>query len=412
MRILHTADWHLGKRLDFFSRIQEQQDVLNEICEIADQEDVDVVVVAGDLFDTFSPPVEAIELLYSTLKRLTNHGKRPVIAIAGNHDSADRIDAPDPLARACGILFVGYPNAQLSASAATTGFSITKTDKGFIELLLPRYNYPIRILTTPYANELRLKHYLGDDDDREAKLHEILSAHWQHLAETYCDTYGANLLVTHLYMMKRGGEMLEEPEGEKPLKIGNADLIYTDAIPSSIQYTALGHLHRHHQLGTASSPIVYAGSPLAYSFAETGQEKNVIIVDLAPNQSVVYTTHRLHGGRSLARKRFDDIDLAVQWLQNNPNTLVELTMVSDTFMTSAALKRLQEAHDGIIHIIPIVQQQGSATETAQPVADLEKDVKSLFVDYFHSRYGQQPNEELLSLFEEINGEIDTQQTES
>ncbi|PVH25372.1 metallophosphoesterase family protein [Sphingobacterium corticibacter] len=406
MRILHTADWHLGKRLDFFSRIQEQQDVLNEICEIADQEDVDVVLVAGDLFDTFSPPVDAIELLYSTLKRLTNNGKRPVIAIAGNHDSADRIDAPDPLARACGIIFVGYPNAQLNASATSQGFSITHTDKGFLELLLPRFNYPLRIIATPYANELRLKQYLGEGDDRDIKLHEILATHWHDLAARYCDVHGVNLLITHLYMMRRGGEMLEEPEGEKPLKIGNADLIYTDAIPSQIQYTALGHLHRHHQLGTASSPIVYSGSPLAYSFSEAGQEKKVILVDLAPNENAQYAQQRLHGGRTLVRKRFDDITTAVEWLQNNPNTLVELTMVSDTFMTSAELKSLQEAHDGIIHIIPIVQSSTSSLATEKPLADLEKDVKSLFVDYFQSRYGQQPNDELLSLFEEINGELD------
>ena len=109
MKILHTADWHLGKRLDDRSRLEEQQVVLQEICEIAEREGADAVLVAGDLFDTFNPPTEAVDLLYSTLKRLTADGHRPVIAIAGNHDSPDRIEAPDPLARACGIIFAGYP---------------------------------------------------------------------------------------------------------------------------------------------------------------------------------------------------------------------------------------------------------------------------------------------------------------
>ena len=88
---------------------------MNEICEIADHENADVVLVAGDLFDTFNPPTEAIDLLYKTLKKLTNNGKRPVIAIAGNHDSPDRIEAPDPLARECGIIFSGYPATVVSA---------------------------------------------------------------------------------------------------------------------------------------------------------------------------------------------------------------------------------------------------------------------------------------------------------
>jgi exonuclease SbcD len=89
--ILHTADWHLGKRLGSLTRIDEQKTVLSEICEIADSNNVDVVVIAGDIFDTTNPPTEAIELLYSTLKNLSKKGTRPVIVIAGNHDSPDRM---------------------------------------------------------------------------------------------------------------------------------------------------------------------------------------------------------------------------------------------------------------------------------------------------------------------------------
>ena len=131
IKILHTADWHLGKKLDHFSRIEEQRLVLSEICEIADNQDADIIVVAGDLFDTFNPPVEAVELFYKTLKRLTNNGKRPVIAIAGNHDSPDRIDAPDPLARECGILFVGNPDVSIPPMVIENGFAITQSENGF-----------------------------------------------------------------------------------------------------------------------------------------------------------------------------------------------------------------------------------------------------------------------------------------
>src|SRR5690554_7320792 len=103
MRLLHTGDWHLGKRLDDYSRLEEQQAVLEELIGLAEIHDVDAVLVAGDLFDTFNPPAEAVELFYKSLKKLSGDGRRPVIAIAGNHDSPDRIEAPDPLARECGI---------------------------------------------------------------------------------------------------------------------------------------------------------------------------------------------------------------------------------------------------------------------------------------------------------------------
>ena len=114
MKILHTSDWHLGKRLDDFSRIGDQEAVLEEICALAQQEEADAIVIAGDLYDTFNPPAEAIELFYKTVKRLSANGQRAVIAIAGNHDSPERIEAPDPLARACGILFAGFPQVQIS----------------------------------------------------------------------------------------------------------------------------------------------------------------------------------------------------------------------------------------------------------------------------------------------------------
>ena len=398
MKILHTADWHLGKRLDSFSRLEEQKIVLDEICIIADEQAVDAVIVAGDLFDAFNPPVEAIELLYKTLKRLTNNGKRPVIAIAGNHDSPDRIDSPEPLARECGIVFMGYPNTEIKTIELENGFEITKTDKGFIELNLPEHNYPLRIIATPYANEVRMKEYFGEE--KEVELSNSLQMGWGDLSEKYCDNKGVNILVTHLYMLKRGGEVLEEPDGEKPLKIGNADLIYSDIIPSQIQYTALGHLHRHQNVGTEEKPVVYSGSPLSFSFSEAGQQKYVNIINVEPNNIVQLERIPLKSGKQLARKTFNSIDSAVEWLNDNQYTLVELTIESDTYLKSEDLKRLRNAHHEIVHIIPIVKNDNVMDESSKQV-NLNQDITALFSDYFKYSKGQSPNEEIIELFKEI-----------
>ena len=398
MKILHTADWHLGKRLDSFSRLEEQKIVLDEICIIADEQAVDAVIVAGDLFDAFNPPVEAIELLYKTLKRLTNNGKRPVIAIAGNHDSPDRIDSPEPLARECGIVFMGYPNTEIKTIELENGFEITKTDKGFIEINLPEHNYPLRIIATPYANEVRMKEYFGEE--KEVELSNSLQMGWGDLSEKYCDNKGVNILVTHLYMLKRGGEVLEEPDGEKPLKIGNADLIYSDIIPSQIQYTALGHLHRHQNVGTDEKPVVYSGSPLSYSFSEAGQQKYVKIINVEPNSIAQLERIPLKSGKQLARKTFNSIDSAVEWLNDNQYTLVELTIKSDTYLKSEDLKRLRNAHHEIVHIIPIVKNDNAMDENSKQV-NLNQDITALFSDYFKYSKGQSPNEEIIELFKEI-----------
>lgn len=402
IKILHTADWHLGKKLDHFSRIEEQRLVLNEICEIADFHNVDLVVVAGDLFDTFNPPVEAVDLFYKTLKRLTNNGKRPVIAIAGNHDSPDRIDAPDPLARECGILFVGNPDVSIPPMVIENGFAITQSENGFFEIQLPQFDYPIRIIATPYANEIRLKTYLGAAD-KEVQLNQLLADSWKQLADTYCDAKGVNILTTHLYMLQRDGAILEEPEGEKPLRIGNADVVYTDCIPNQIQYTALGHLHRFQNIGGHSSPVIYSSSPLSYSFSEAGQDKKVVIIEAEPNKAVEYTDITLLSGRELHRMRFENIDATVEWLLANPYSLVELTLVSDTFISNQDLKRIHESHDGIIHIIPIVNKTASEEENNAVKVNLDQDIHGLFKDFFVSKYRQEPNEEILELFREIQG---------
>jgi exonuclease SbcD len=401
MKILHTADWHLGKKLDHFSRLEEQRKVMNEICEIADNQNADVVIVAGDLFDAFNPPVEAVELFYKTLKRLTNNGKRPVIAIAGNHDSPDRIDAPDPLARECGILFVGNPDVTVPKLKIENGFEITQSENGFFEIKLPQYDYPIRIIATPYANEVRLKTYLGGEDKEEA-LNQLLKKSWQSISDHYCDDKGVNILTTHLYMLKRDGEILEEPDGEKPLRIGNADIIYTDCIPTQIQYTALGHLHRFQNVGGHPNPVVYSSSPLSYSFSEAGQDKKVVIIDALPGKKVNFTDVSLKSGRVLHRKRFDSIDVAVAWLLENPYSLVELTLLSDTFISNQDLKRIHESHDGIIYIIPIVSNENPEdVQTAR--VNIDQDIHGLFKDYFVSKHKQEPNEEILDLFREVLG---------
>ena len=399
-KILHTADWHLGKKLDSFSRLEEQIEVMDEICSIANEQNVDMVIVAGDLFDTFNPPVEAIELFYKTLKRLSANGKRPVIAIAGNHDSPDRIDAPNPLAKECGIIFIGNPDSVLTPFKLEDGFEITKVDGNFLEIKHPNHSFPIRIIATPYANELRLKTYLGTEKKDDA-LNALLKNKWQDYADNYCDEKGVNILTSHLYMLKRGGEILEEPEDEKPLKVGNAEVIYTDCIPSQIQYTALGHLHSYQAVGGHENPVVYSSSPLAYSFAEVGREKKVVVIEAEPDKKVVVSPIGLKKGRELHRKKFDIIEDAVTWLQDNPYTLVELTLVSDQFLTNDELKKIHDSHDGIIHIIPVIRQEDMGKQTENQV-NLDQNMEGLFIDYFKSKEkGQEPNEELMALFYEV-----------
>lgn len=403
IRILHTADWHLGKKLGPYSRLKEQKEVLHELVNLADQEQVDAVLIAGDLYDQFNPSTEAMELFYSTLKQLTRQGQRPVIVIAGNHDSPDRIEVSDPLARSCGIVLIGHPQTEVPAFQMEDQWKITRTIPGFLEIEFLDDRPPLRIIHTPFANEYRMKTYLGSEN-MDDQLRAVLQDHWQSIADTYCDDHGVNILMTHLYVSERTKPLPEEPDGEKPIVIGNAQVIYSDNLPQGIQYAALGHLHRCQHIRGQAYPIVYSSSLLCYSFSEAGQTKYAVVIDADPAKEIRVNKIGLTAGKPLARKRFYTVDDAVDWLNQYPDTLVELTLVSDQYLKSSDKKRLYEAHDGIVTIIPEVtfDHREEAENTHQ--IRLDRSMNELFQDYFIFRHGQTPSGELMELFQEIQSE--------
>jgi exonuclease SbcD len=401
MKILHTSDWHLGKKLEGFSRLDEQKEVLEEICQIADQEAIQAVIIAGDLFDNYNPPAEAVEIFYKYLKKLAGNGKRAVIAIAGNHDSPERIEAPDPLARECGIIFAGNPDATITPFRLETGLELVKSDKGFLEIALPGAAQPLRLLITPYANELRLKSYLGSEE-AEGELRKLLEHHWHSLASAYCDDKGVNMLVAHLLFATDSESVPEEPEEERSINfIGGAQAIFTENLPEGVRYVALGHLHRRQVVSKIPCPVVYSGSPLAYSFSEANQDKFVMIIEAEPGEKVKTREVKLTSGKRLLRKRFESIDLAVAWLVENQGVYVELTIVSDQYLAAIDRKRLLDAHEGIVNIVPESRGMGMEEKDGASSIDLSKGMEALFVDFYKHKKGQEPDSSILELFREV-----------
>ena len=119
----------------------------------------------------------------------------------------------------------------------------------------------------------------------------------------------------------------------------------------------MGHLHAFQNIGTAEKPVVYSSSPLCYSFSEAGQTKYVSIIDVQPNQPVSFAKIVLKSGKSLVRKKFDSVEQTLRWLTENPDTLVELTLESETYLKAEDRKQIYQAHSGIVHLIPKVKNQ-------------------------------------------------------
>ncbi len=255
MKILHTADWHLGKYLHNFYLLAEQQYILEQLCEIAKQEKPDVILLAGDIYDRHQPASDAIEVFDKIMGKLVLDMKIPVIAIAGNHDSAERINYCNYLLREQGLHIFGTP---VMPPRPVTLFD----EHGGVDF------YPI-----PYPEPENLRILLG----REKAIHTHESAMKAILEPIKESTvFGNNhrkIAIAHAFV---GGGT--ESDSERQLSVGNISVMPVH-LWEGFDYVALGHLHRPQSLGEGKK-VRYSGSILKYSLSEVHSHKSVTIIDM------------------------------------------------------------------------------------------------------------------------------------
>ena len=395
LRILHTSDWHLGKHLGSFSRLPEQELVLEEICVLAEENNAECIIVAGDIFDNYNPPVEAVQLFFRTVKRLSCEGKKPVLIIAGNHDSAERIESPSPLAFENGIIFAGYNTTSFPLFSLESGLSLRKSEPGFAEFSLPGKKLPLRILFSPHIFSSAFQKEISD----ERTLQEYLSETWKASSEKNIIDKSYNILIGHFFMQPDSGNEQEESEEEKTvLSIGGAERISPAAIPDKIHYAALGHLHRFQSVKGRDFPIIYSGSPIAYSLSESEQEKKTVIADL-DGTSAKISTINLKSGKRIFRKSFHSSQDAVLWLKENQNCLAEITIFTDRYLQGSELREIRDSHSGILSVRPILSE--ASEEHIHSHIDMSKSVEELFIQFHTFRTsGLSPSSELMDIFRE------------
>ena len=409
MRILHTSDWHLGKSLEQISRLEEQREFIDFLCATVEEQKVDLVLVAGDVFDTYNPSAAAEELFYEAIDRLSCKGKRAVVVIAGNHDKPERLCAASPLAYRNGIILLGYPNSD-AGEYSTLGGSIKleASGPGWLELQIPGCDCNAVILTLPYPSEARLAEVLTLQADEGI----LQKAYSEKIGSLFADLSGhfredtVNLAMAHLFML--GGK---QSDSERTLQVGGALTVAPEMLPAKAHYVALGHLHRPQQVKSAPCPAYYSGSPLAYSFSEAGYSKALYLIDAVPGQEAEVTPIYLSCGKPLCRWIAEEgIDQAMQWCEEgrDPNAWVDLEIVTDRVLTMEEQKRLRTLHPGIINIRPRLKTE--AMEVSSPESREGKKIDELFTDFYQYRMGAEIPEALLQAFLEVlNEEEETEE---
>ena len=281
MRILHTADWHLGKVLKGVDRLPEQRGVMAEIVAVAASEGVDLVVVAGDVFESGAPPPDAQRLAWETLLALRAGGAE-VAVIAGNHDSPDAFDAVRPVFAAAGITVLGRPAAPAAG--------------GVIEFRTARTGEAARLALLPFVSQrgvVRAGDLFGlDAAEATARYAERLARLVARLSEGFTPDV-VNVLAGHgtVTGARFGG-------GEREAQSIFDYHLPADVFPSTASYVALGHLHRTQEL-PARSPAWYAGAPIAVDFGEETATPGVLVVDATPGTPVKVRTVPLTSPRRL-----------------------------------------------------------------------------------------------------------------
>ena len=382
MRILHTADWHVGRTLARKSRLDEMRGVLAEVVEIAIREEVEVVVLAGDVYEHQAPSAEAEQVVFDALLGLERAGIGVVI-VAGNHDHPGRWRALTPLLRRLAVHVVSHP--------------VRPSDGGVVELK-GRAGERLQVACLPWIYERRLTgsaELMGLEGEVYQSYAEGMSALLRGLCREL-DPDACTVLASHLYVA--GATVGKDGDRtERGLTIGDLYAVPPQALPL-VQYVALGHVHRPQEI-RGPVPARYAGSLVCLDFGEAGQDKGVVIADLTPGLPAQVRVVPITRGRRL-------MDLS--------GTLDELASARDR--AGDAFLRVTLTCDGptvglgdrVREILPNTLEvrldyPRKETSAGPPLAGLSP--REQFGRYLMAKHGSDPDPAYLDLFESLVAEV-------
>jgi exonuclease SbcD len=384
VRVLHTSDWHVGKRIGRYDRSDEYREVIDEVVAIADSHDVDLVLHSGDLFDRPLPPVDALDIGLDGLVRLTADGHRPVVAIAGNHDSPGLFEALAPFLRRHAIHLVGEIKRP--------------DDGGVLDVATPGGRAVVSCF--PFLREGRAFHAWERTDEHYKKYADRLRS----IAEAYshhADDLAAGSAVTFLlaHFLVGGAKVHGHgaPRGERELHMGAAYAATAEAIPPGPQYVAMGHIHAPQRVPGAKVPAEYAGSLLELDFGEAGEKKRVVIVDVEPGRPATVTSVPLGGGRRLVRAHGTWQDIVAR--DDLYEAYLDLT-VETVGPDPALAERVREEFDFVVKVK--AEYPRAESERAERG---DRSLDELYAAYVEAETGASPEPELMDVFREVMDEV-------
>ncbi len=290
MRLLHTADWHLGKKLENSERTDEHRDFLDWLIIKLETESIDVLVIAGDIFDTGSPSNTALALYYKFLGQLKATCCNDVVVIGGNHDSISTLNAPKDLLKFFNVHVIG-------------GVPDIFTDQ-IIEIRGKTGKTELVICAVPFLRDKDIKLSVAGEmaDERESRIKQGIHDHYHKFVAHILPYKQAGIPVISTGHLFAAGSSTSE--SEKEIHMGNLGQVHGDQFPKEFDYVALGHIHKP-QVVNKMEHIRYSGSPIPLSFSENEDRKQVLILELSDAGLIGLVSHEVPCYRKLIRIKGD-----------------------------------------------------------------------------------------------------------
>ncbi|MDG0812056.1 exonuclease SbcCD subunit D [Cohnella rhizosphaerae] len=386
MKFFHTADWHLGKLIQNVYMTEDQQYMLERFLRDIETERPDAVVIAGDLYDRAVPPTDAVSLLDRTLQRIVLELKTPVIAIAGNHDSPSRLNFGSGLMKAAGLHIAG------------------EFDPGAAPVALRDAHGPVHFHLVPFADPAAVRLALRDETIRS---YDGAMAAIAERIRGSIDSAARHVLVGHAFVTPRGEAEPNTSDSERPLSIGGTEHV-SAAHFRGFHYTALGHLHQAHFVG--SETVRYAGSPLKYSISEERHQKGYLIVELDGEGNAAVEKRLLVPKRDMRTVRgyIEEIE------RQAPSDDYIYVRLLDEQPVLSPMERVRSVYPNAMHVERelAMQQVAAAAENGTSAgAKAGMDMLTLFRAFYLEAKGAEASAETESLFLAALKDIENEEVE-
>ncbi|MSQ30474.1 MAG: exonuclease SbcCD subunit D [Dehalococcoidia bacterium] len=390
MRILHTSDWHIGKHIGRYDRAAEFREALREVQRIAEAHAVDLVVVSGDLWDRATPPTDALGDGLEALIRLADGGRRPVVAIAGNHDSGDLFEVLAPLVQPMGVHLVGHIRRPGSGGEGG-GLLILDTPGGRAALAC-----------VPFLREGRVVDFMLESGQWYGEYKDRLSGIFRAMGEAL-DREAAEavtVLVAHATVNGAVVHGQQYGRGERELHMGETYTIDAAGLPPGPQYIAMGHIHAPQRVPGAPGPAEYAGSLLPLDFGEADEQKRVVLIEATPRVSATVRSIALDTPRRFPLVRAQGTwDELLARRDEFAGAYLDL-VVTTTGPDPALAARATETFDRLVRV-----RAEYPRPTARAASRAGRTWDELYGEYHEREHGEPPSDAVRTAFTELHDEV-------